>query len=224
MHLIIGLGNPDEQYKNTRHNVGYRFVESLLNFWKTAGDFADFKFTKKYKAELARGEFAGKKILLIKPTTYMNLSGEAIYLVEQYYKVPEYNIIVAHDDMDLPLGTFRISLNSSAAGHKGVQSLIDHLQTQEFARIRIGIGKPTVTTPEKYVLQNFTDEENKKIEEVFVLAQTAAETIITQGAQKAMELFNKSEARNPKSETNPPHSPPIPRQVEGQGELEGVKI
>lgn len=147
MFLIIGLGNPDEQYKNTRHNAGYRFVDALLKFWQTSYGFNDFKFTRKYKSEIARGEFENHKILLVKPTTYMNSSGEAVYLVEQYYKVSENNIIIIHDDMDLPLGTFRISFNSSAAGHKGVQSLIDHLQTQEFTRIRIGIGKSDESRP-----------------------------------------------------------------------------
>lgn len=199
MHLIIGLGNTDEQYKNTRHNAGYRFVDALLSFWKTTYSFGDFKFTRKYKAELARGEFEGRKVLLVKPTTFMNLSGEAIYLVEQYYKVPENNIIVIHDDMDIPLGQFKISFNVSAAGHKGAQSIIDHLQTQEFTRIRIGIGKPPATPkspdeggpPEKYVLENFTAEEEKILEKIFPLAQTAVETIIMEGKDRAMNLFNK---------------------------------
>ena len=192
MYLIIGLGNPDEQYKNTRHNVGYRFVNSLLNFWKKSNyNFNDFKFTRKYKSELARGEFEGNKILIAKPTTYMNLSGEAIYLVQQYYQVPESHIIVCHDDMDIPLGKFRISFNASAAGHKGVQSLIDHLQTQEFIRLRIGISRPpSGIPPEKYVLQDFTAEENEILEKTFPLAQTAIETIITKGLEQAMSIFN----------------------------------
>ncbi len=192
MYLVIGLGNPDEQYQNTRHNVGYRFVDALLEFWKQSEDFGDFKFTRKYKAELARGEFDGKKILLAKPTTYMNSSGEAIYLVEQYYKIPESNIIVVHDDIDIPLGSFRISFDSSAAGHKGVQSLIDHLQTQEFTRIRIGIGKPPENKPaEKYVLENFNNEENELLNKIFTLTTTAVETIINKGKDEAMNLFNK---------------------------------
>jgi PTH1 family peptidyl-tRNA hydrolase len=191
MFLVIGLGNPDEQYKNTRHNVGYRFVDALLKFWQTGYGFNDFKFTRKYKSEIARGEFENRKTLLVKPTTYMNSSGEAIYLVEQYYKVPENNIIVIHDDMDLPFGSFKISFNVSAAGHKGVQSLIDHLQSQEFVRIRIGIGKSDRIPPEKYVLENFTDEENKTLEKMFAVAMTAVETIIIKGKEEAMNLFNK---------------------------------
>jgi len=191
MYLVIGLGNPDEQYKNTRHNVGYRFVDALIKFWQTNYSFTDFKFTKKYKAEIARGEFDGKKIIMAKPTTYMNLSGEAIYLVEQYYKIPEHNIIAIHDDMDIPLGQFKISYDSSAAGHRGVQSLIDHLQTQEFVRVRIGIGKPAATTPEKYVLENFTAQENEILEKLESLTQTAVETIITKGKDEAMNIFNK---------------------------------
>ena len=193
MYLIIGLGNPDEQYTNTRHNAGYRFVDTLLDFWKKSNyNFNDFKFTRKYKAELARGEFEGNKILIAKPTTYMNSSGEAIYYVQQYYKVLETNIIVAHDDMDIPLGKFKISFDSSAAGHRGVQSIIDHLQTQEFIRLRIGIGKPKNENipSEKYVLENFSDEENKILEKVLPVAQTAVETIMRDGMRKAMEIFN----------------------------------
>jgi len=142
MLLIIGLGNPGKKYEKTRHNVGYRVID-----------------------ELARNKPTG--FVLAKPQTFMNESGKAVKALVKNYKLKTKNLIVVHDDIDLPLGEFKISFNRGSAGHKGVQSVINELETKDFQRIRIGIcpvaGKPK--NVEKFVLQNFTKEEERAIKE-----------------------------------------------------------
>jgi PTH1 family peptidyl-tRNA hydrolase len=143
MILIVGLGNPGKKYQKTRHNIGFRIIDSL--------DFAQ-----------------DKGITLLKPRTYMNQSGKEVKKVIENWKLKIENLVVVHDDIDLPLGTIRINKNISSAGHKGVQSIIDELRTKNFTRIRIGIlpktGKPQ--NVEKFVLQKFTKEEEKIIKKV----------------------------------------------------------
>ena len=188
MLLIIGLGNPGEKYKKTRHNAGFIIIEELRKKW----NFPEFKFTKKFNSELSKEKLSlsspfskgrvregflsrlfhqtnKNDIILAKPQTFMNRSGETVREIMNFYKLTLENIIVVHDDLDIEIGKYKISANSSSAGHKGVQSIINNLGTQKFKRIRIGVEKiggrkkRGNISGNKFVLQNFKEEEIKKV-------------------------------------------------------------
>ena len=164
MKLIIGLGNPDEKYRRTRHNLGWRIIDQLVLKYKI-GALAE---EKKFKAALVIGVYNNEKTILAKPLTYMNNSGQSVKAISSYYKIPPADILVIHDDIDLVLGDMRLQKNRGAAGHKGVQSIIDHLKTKDFSRLRIGIlpqDKESINT-EKYVLENFTDAEEEIVSSI----------------------------------------------------------
>jgi len=176
MKLIIGLGNPGEKYKNTRHNVGFEFLDKL----KTELDFPEFEFNKKFNAEISKDIYEIQdtkyEILLIKPRTFMNLSGVAVRSILDFYKLSPDDILVIHDDKDIALGEYRLATDSSSAGHNGVQNIIDNLGTQKFKRIRIGVGiksdisadlsAETLVKADVFVLQKFSDEELEIIKKV----------------------------------------------------------
>jgi len=162
MKLIIGLGNPGKQYENTRHNVGFM----ILDRFREIANFSDFKMNEKFNSYIAeKKDGSGEKILLVKPMQFMNRSGQAVRAIMDFYKVPIENIVVIHDDLDINVGEYKISEDSSAAGHNGVQDIIDKISTQKFKRIRIGIEgaekrKDRGEIPgDVFVLQKFTDEE-----------------------------------------------------------------
>lgn len=163
MKLIIGLGNPGKQYENTRHNAGFMILDRL----KHIAHFSEFKMKEKFNSLIAEGKDSSEeKTLLVKPTLFMNRSGEAVKALTDFYKIPLENIFIIHDDLDINLGEYRKTDDSSAAGHNGVQDIIDKLGTQKFVRFRIGIEgtekrKERTTPGEVFVLQNFTDEELK---------------------------------------------------------------
>jgi PTH1 family peptidyl-tRNA hydrolase len=175
MLLIIGLGNPEKQHEKNRHNTGFIILEELRKLWS----FPDFKFEKKLNSEIsinpllppgegARRADEGQKIILAKPQTFMNNSGVAVKKIMDFYKLTPRDIIVVHDDLDINLGVFRIANNSSSAGHKGIEDIINKLGTQEFKRIRIGIEgeekRKTRNIPgDAFVLQDFSEEEYEKI-------------------------------------------------------------
>lgn len=166
MKLIIGLGNPGEKYKNTRHNVGFEFLDKL----KQELDFPEFEFNKKFNAEISKDIYEIQdtkyEILLIKPQTFMNLSGVAVKSILDFYKLSPDDILVIHDDKDIALGEYRLATDSSSAGHNGVQNIIDNLGTQNFKRIRIGVGVETDLPSDVFVLQKFSDEELEIIKKV----------------------------------------------------------
>jgi PTH1 family peptidyl-tRNA hydrolase len=169
MTLLVGLGNPGKQYEKTRHNAGFMVLDKMS---------ADFKFNKKFNAEVAalppQPPLSGgqQKIILAKPQTFMNLSGQAVQAIMSYYKISPEDLTVIHDDLDIPLGEYKIQKNRSSAGHNGVQSIIDSLGTQDFTRVRIGIqqskveGRRLKVDAEKYVLEKFNKNEFKIVEEV----------------------------------------------------------
>jgi len=169
MKLIVGLGNPGEQYKNTRHNVGFEIVDKIRIDW----NFSQWELNKKFNAEISSGDYKLKttdyKLLLVKPQTFMNLSGVAVRGILNFYKLTPEDIIVIHDDLDIPAGKYKIATDSSSAGHNGVQNIIDTLGTQKFKRIRIGIGEDNSDEDacrlgaHDYVLDKFSEEEIKKI-------------------------------------------------------------
>jgi len=166
MPLIVGLGNPGKKYEKTRHNVGYVAIDAIAaNF-----QFPIFKFQSIFNAQISKKTTGGQEIVLAKPQTFMNNSGASVKSLIKNYKLETKNLVVVHDDIDLPLGEFKISKSRGSAGHKGVQSIINELKTKDFRRIRIGIcpktGKPQAV--EKFVLQNFTKSEEKILEEVIL--------------------------------------------------------
>lgn len=170
MKLVVGLGNPGRRYARTRHNIGWRVVDAL------AGPKTAWQESKKMNAEYYRLTIGTHEVELLKPLTFMNASGTAVVAVAKKHRLPRANILVVHDDKDLPFGTVRVAQNSRSAGQRGVQSIIDALGSQEFTRVRVGIGNPALakTPTDEFVLQPFTAAEEKQLPTVI---QTAVETI-----------------------------------------------
>ncbi|MBZ9578443.1 aminoacyl-tRNA hydrolase [Patescibacteria group bacterium] len=191
MILIIGLGNPGEEFKKTRHNLGFRVVNQFVKEKK----FLKFKFSKKFNSLISEGFLDKKKTALAKPQTFMNESGKAVKKLFTVYCSLLTDLWVIHDDVDLLLGKIKIVKNRGAAGHKGVKSIINELGTKNFVRFRVGI-KPQRTEnrkqkTEKFVLQKFTKEEEKIIKKVIKKGCLAIKIAITEGIEKAMNRFNK---------------------------------
>ncbi|MDP3244690.1 MAG: aminoacyl-tRNA hydrolase [bacterium] len=202
MRLIIGLGNPGEEYKNTRHNAGFLAIAKLQNC--EIANFSDWKLEKRLKSEISKGEIDGEKIILAKPQTFMNNSGQAVKLLIKQYSLSERseskglrqaqaislnNLWVIHDDLDLPLGTIKISFAASSAGHHGVESIINSLGAKDFWRLRIGIG-PKIGAGEKFVLKPFKKTEQSLLNET--LDQAAAALLLAlKDPKKAMSEYNK---------------------------------
>lgn len=188
MKLIVGLGNPGKQYEMTRHNVGFLVVDAISKNEK----FSLFTLDKKFNAEISKGNILTHPIILAKPLTYMNNSGLAVRAISDYFKIPPRDIMVIHDDLDLPLAKIRISQKSSSGGHKGVESIIRHLQTQDFARFRLGIAGEHAKdmNAEEYVLKNFSQEEYQKITSSLSLVIEAIESSVCLGIIEAMNEFN----------------------------------
>lgn len=161
--LIVGLGNPEKKYEKTRHNIGFRMLDKIIEDYKLK--IANNE--KKFKALTAEWITDDKKIILAKPLAFMNNSGESVRMLTAFYKIPATNVLVIHDDIDLPFGTIRLSKDSRSAGHNGVQSIINELGTQDFSRIRIGIGKDKQEVKD-FVLQKFSTEEEERLEEIFI--------------------------------------------------------
>ncbi|KKQ52764.1 MAG: Peptidyl-tRNA hydrolase [Parcubacteria group bacterium GW2011_GWD2_38_11] len=160
MKLIVGLGNPGNQYENTRHNAGFIMLGEI----QKELSFPEFEFSKKFNAEISEGNFNGQKIILAKPQTFMNLSGQSVSSLITFYKIPLEDLIVLHDDLDINLGAFKISTDSSAGGHNGVTSIFETLGSQKVRRIRIGIEGIEKKLERKmsgsdFVLQKFSQEE-----------------------------------------------------------------
>jgi peptidyl-tRNA hydrolase, PTH1 family len=164
MKVVIGLGNPGNEYEATRHNAGFLFLDTLKASWK----FPEFVPEKKFVSLVSAGIRDDEKTLLVKPVTFMNRSGEAVVALFNFFKLTPADITVVHDDLDLALGTWKVAESSGAAGHNGVSDIIERLGTKEFRRIRIGIGRPEDDRdPADYVLSRFTPEEEQKLPEIF---------------------------------------------------------
>jgi PTH1 family peptidyl-tRNA hydrolase len=183
--LIVGLGNPGKEYERTRHNIGFQIVERLAA--KHALSFGK----KQAKAVLAEGTIAQRRVLLAKPQTYMNLSGEAVRPLIAFYNLPLTNVLIILDDLDIPLGTLRLRPNGSAGGQKGLKSILEQLGTQQVARLRFGIGRPPGRMDAAaYVLQPFTAEEQLLVAETVDRAVRAVETWLEFGIEIAMARYN----------------------------------
>lgn len=186
MYLLVGLGNPGAEYAKTRHNIGFMAIDRLAQRLGIGG----YKDT--FKSQLAKTVLGQTDVILAKPQTYMNLSGEAVQQVQAYYKIPLDNIVVVHDELDLPQGTVRIKLGGGAAGHRGLLSIATHCG-EGFVRLRMGIGRPIV---ENYVLSNFLQEEEPIVLESLNNAASALERIVVEGPSMAMNAVNQRRPPN----------------------------
>ena len=183
--LIVGLGNPGAKYEKTRHNMGFQTVDLLAD--KTGVQLNKVKFKAAYNVV----NFAGCKCLVMKPQTYMNLSGEAVREAAQFYKIPADRVLVIYDDVSLPVGKLRVRPTGSAGGHNGIKNIIAHLGTQEFPRVKIGVASPGVDGDMvDHVLGVPSQADRKLLAESFEKAIDAAECIIRSGCQQAMNKFN----------------------------------
>lgn len=190
--LIVGLGNPEPKYHQTRHNIGFAAVDALCRSWKISlGE------NRKFQGEYGEGIApSGEKIRLLKPLTYMNRSGQAIQAVTNWYKLSPESVLVIYDDMDLPLGKTRLRLSGSAGGHNGMKSAIAHLSTQNFPRLRIGIGRPKNAAIDdeidsvSHVLGKFSTSETQLVSELLMFVIECLELCLKQGVEKAMNRCN----------------------------------
>ncbi len=188
MKLIVGLGNPGSKYDGTRHNAGFALIDLLA-----AAHKSEFHTEKKFKGELASlTHRQHDKIFLLKPDTFMNLSGESVVAICQFYKLQPSEVMVLHDDLDLPLGSLRFAQNGSPAGHNGLRSIIQHLGTQDFARLKIGIGRPKHIDHAvvDFVLQKFVGDEQTQIQDVYKRALAGLEMYLEQGLDVTMNRHN----------------------------------
>lgn len=185
MYIVAGLGNPTKEYEKTRHNVGFEVIDVLADMLGTTVE------EKKFKGCYGRGMIGGEKVLLLKPQTFMNLSGESVRAAADFYKVDTDHIIIIYDDISLDVGQLRIRKKGSAGGHNGIKNIIAHLGTQEFPRIKVGVGdKPKKMDLADYVLSRFSKEDRAVMEDAFKEAAKAVEVMITEGADTAMNQFN----------------------------------
>lgn len=186
-YLIVGLGNPGRQYKTNRHNVGFMLLDQLASRLDTAFSHLESK------ALVTRADYHGNRVILAKPQTYMNLSGQAVGALVRFYKIPLENLLVAYDDVDLPVGSLRLRPGGGSAGQKGMASILDRLGTQDIPRLRIGIGRPSGRKDAAgYVLQDFSNSEKDVLEDILDRGASAVLTFITDGLVTAMNQFNAS--------------------------------
>lgn len=183
--LIVGLGNPGRQYQGNRHNIGFMLLNQLAKRLDT--DFSRLES----KALITKSNYEGHKILLAKPQTYMNLSGQAVGSLIKFYKVSLDQIMVAYDEVDLPFGAIRIRPEGGSAGHKGMQSIIERLGTNQFPRLRLGVGRPPGRSDAAaYVLRDFSKDEKGELEIILARATDAIFEFICEGVESAMNKYN----------------------------------
>lgn len=190
MYIIAGLGNPTKEYDKTRHNVGFSVIDVLAD--RMGIDVTE----KKHRALCGKGMLEGQKVILAKPQTFMNLSGESVRSLVDFYKVSADEVIIIYDDISLEPGQLRIRAKGSAGGHNGIKNIIAHLGTQEFPRIKVGIGeKPKNMDLADYVLSRFSKGEQELMEDAFREAADAAAMMVSQGIDPAMNHFNAKKAK-----------------------------
>ncbi len=216
--LIVGLGNIGPRYAGTRHNIGFMAVEE---FAKRHG----LRFSSKQgNAEIAQGNIAGVRVVLAKPQTYMNESGRAVGSVSRFYKIPAERVLVIYDEIDLPLGTLRLREKGSANGHNGLKSIIQHLGTQSFPRLRIGVGRPVIAGYSEidWVLGRFAKDEQPIVEETLLRAVDAVEAALQGGLERAMNRYNTKEDQPKTSKTSRAHQKEAPAEQEMRTTKEAV--
>ena len=187
MYIIVGLGNPSKEYENTRHNIGFDTIDAIADKYNIN------VMELKHRARIGKGYIGGDKVILAKPLTYMNLSGESVRAIIDYYKAePETELIVISDDISLPPGQIRVRKRGSAGGHNGLKNIIKHLGSENFQRIRMGVGeKPKDYDLVDWVLGHFNKEDRKAVDEASGKAVAAVEMMLKDGADAAMNEFNR---------------------------------
>ena len=183
MKLIVGLGNPGKEYKNTRHNIGFMVLDEYLG---------KVEWNTKHESLIYKCEIENEQIIFAKPQTYMNLSGIAVKKIIKYYKIDINDILIIQDDLDLDIGLYKIKRNSSSGGHNGIKSIIAELNTDSFSRLKIGIGKNKLIPTDKYVLSKFTSNEINKLNENMDVFKEVINTFIIDDIKKTMLLYNKN--------------------------------
>ncbi len=186
MKLIVGLGNPGAEYAGTRHNVGFEVIDELSRRHSIS------VAKRQFKAVLGEGTIDGERVILSRPMTYMNLSGDAVAEITRYYKIELSDIIVVLDDVALPIGRLRLRLQGSAGGHNGLANILDRLQSKEIARIRIGVGSPRPGQLVNHVLSRFSSDDVPLIKDAVQLASDSIELAVKSGFELAMNRFNLS--------------------------------
>ena len=190
MKIVVGLGNPGAQYANTPHSVGFEAVDAI-----TAAIGATWEEKRPFKCLMAKGTFAGLPVMLVKPQTFMNLSGESVAPVVKYHNATSADLLVVQDDIDLPVGRMRVRKNGSCGGHNGIRNIIERLGTPDFTRLKLGVGKDRRDVI-AHVLGKFDPETRKTMDLVVAEAVKAAETILRNGPDRAMNAYNGFNAAN----------------------------
>jgi PTH1 family peptidyl-tRNA hydrolase len=189
MKLIVGLGNPGREYERHRHNIGFMVVEALLP--RARGELNQEKFA----ARVGQGTLAGERVLFVEPQTFMNLSGRSVGEAARFYKVPVEDVLVIHDELDLPFGRLQLKAGGGSGGHNGLKSIVSSLGSEAFVRLRFGIGKPEGPNARErvsgYVLSGFDDGERRQLEELIGRSMDMTETWIREGLSVAMNRFNR---------------------------------
>jgi PTH1 family peptidyl-tRNA hydrolase len=189
MWLIVGLGNPGPKYRDTRHNVGFMTVERLASRASAA------PFKEKFKGQWCKATLARQDVVLLEPLTFMNLSGESVQAAMAFFKTPLSEVLVVHDELDLAFRDVRVKVGGGAAGHNGLKSIVQHCGGPDFARVRIGIGRPPKGSPESWVLGSFDSQESAELDDVLQQAALAAEMVVKDGPQAAQNKFNARPAK-----------------------------
>lgn len=196
MFCLIGLGNPGSQYSQTRHNAGFLVIDRIA-------ELTNIKIDKKgFRSNYGKGFINNNPVLLVKPQTFMNLSGEAAGPIINYYRVPLSQVLIIYDDMDLPLGSIRIRLSGSAGGHNGLTSVLSSINSQNVPRLRVGIGRPNNESVVDYVLTAFSGREMEEFNASISKAAEAVISFVTDGPEYAMNKFNRNPTNDVKKKTN----------------------
>ena len=185
--LIVGLGNPGPKYAQNRHNVGFQCVEHIARAHGIA------LHRERLRARLGEGQIEGCAVVLAQPQTFMNDSGQSVAPLSRWYKIPPERLLVIYDDLDLPLGRLRLRPNGGSGGHNGIRSIIALLGTQDFARLRVGIGRPTHGEPVDYVLNDFSPEQTATIQAAYARVEEIVRCVLARGVHEAMDRYNRVE-------------------------------
>lgn len=196
MHIVAGLGNPGPEYRDNRHNTGFMVLEVVAR--RAGVDLG----TQRYRGRFARASVAGEPVALLQPQTYMNLCGESVGEAARFFKVEPEDIVVVHDELDLPFGEVRVKKGGGLAGHNGLKSIAQHLGSREFLRIRVGIGRPAQGVV-GHVLNDFSPEETEHLDAALGRAADALEVLIREGPRIAMNRFNVKPKKPKKEEAEP---------------------
>lgn len=186
MHLIVGLGNPGPKYSLTRHNIGFMAIDYMCRS-------LEISLKSKWKSEFVKTNLSGFDVVLQKPMTFMNLSGESVIPAAQFFKIKPDKILVIQDDIDMPFGAIRFQQNRSAGGHNGIKDISEKLGTQDYMRLKIGVGRPSRGPVDAYVLSDFSNEEQTKLIDLLEDCTTAIESLLKDGMQKASNKHNRKD-------------------------------